>query len=301
MDAITREEKIMTGADLKPITRREMFLKQIADSNGNSGNRLLKSYTHTTNKEVYPTAVDISTGYFTAESHGLTENQLVFVAIHEPYQLTMPYQYLPGGLLLGGVQARQVQRYYTHVIDENTFALATAKSGEIITYTENSTMDLTKFHIEVYTTTEVVMDGLPDLTEALMVVEGRTAGACRMILPGGYIDNVNKYGVAVFDDTVNPDTPSTLSASAYGDSYIGYNGGWGGVYSEIEFKYIGYRHLLMTKTEDTLCFDTENHGKAFHNRTYMHRAMEADTFNQITLKTFFAPFNGLTIKLYGIA
>lgn len=259
---------------------------------------LLKSYTHSTNKEVHPTAVDITTGYFTAPAHGLPENQLVFVAIHEPYQLHMPYQYLPGGLLIGEVQSRQVQRYYTRVIDENTFALSTSKSGEIITYTENSTMDLTKFHIEAYTTTEIVMDGLPDLTEALIVVEGRTAGACRMILPGGYIDNINKYGVAIFDDTVNPATPTLLSASAYGDSYIGYNGGWGGVHSEIELKYIGHRHLLMTKTEDTLCFDTDNKGAAFHNRTYMHRAMETDTFNQITLKTFFAPFNGLTVNVY---
>ncbi len=260
--------------------------------------KLLKSYTHSTNKEAHPTAVDLATGYFTAQAHGLTENQLVFVAIHEPYHLSKPYQYLPGGLLIGEVQSRMVQRYYTRVIDENTFALSTAKSGEILTYTENSTMDLTKFHIEVYTSTEVVLDGLPDLTEALIVVEGRTAGACRMILPDGYINDVNKYGVANFDDTVNPNTPTILSASAYGDSYIGYNGGWGSVHSEIEFKYIGHRHLLMTKTEDTLCFDTDNKGAAFHTRTYMHRAMEADTFNEITLNTFFAPFNGLKIELY---
>ncbi len=255
---------------------------------------LLKSYTHTSNKEVHPEAVDVDTGYFTATAHGLVQNQMVFVAVNAPYHLSKPYQLLPKGLQIGVIPSRIISRYYVQVIDENTFGISTARDGTVLTYTASSTMDLTKFHFEEYKTSTITLDGLPNLTEALAVIEGRTAGACRYVEPSGFISNGGYYGFANYDDFTN-------TATNMGDTWIGYNCGWGSVYSTIEFKYIGERHLLQTKTEDTLCFGEDNVGQAFHNRTYLHRPMNTDSFTQIKFYMYFAMFNGTTIRIYGKA
>lgn len=255
---------------------------------------LVKTYVHTINKEAHPEAIDLTTGYFTVPSHGFTDNQKVFAAVNEPYHLSQPYQYLPKGLLLGGVPSRTAQIYYIRLIDSNTFGLSTEKDGTIQTYTQRSTMDLTKFHFEQYRQIALKLDGLPDLTDALIVIEGRYAHACRFVETNGRINDSGYYGFVEFDDNNDP-------GSRLGDSWIGAQGGWGSVYATIEFKRIGANHLLQTKIEDTLCFTENNMGTAYHSRSYIHRAMETGTFNEIQLHTYNALFNGTTVRVYAKA
>ena len=254
--------------------------------------KLIHTYTHTDNYEVYPEAVDLATGEFTAKEHGLATGQMVFVAVHEPYHMLAPYDFLPGGLVIGSATGlRALTRYRVSVVDEDTFTLISTSTNAVVTYTEVATMDLTKFHFEVWVSKDFVIGDLPELTEAKLVIKGRIATSYKYITPNGRIDYAGKQGFANFDNYSG-------SASANGDSSLGYRAGWGAMYTTIELKYIGPKHLLQTKYEDTHCFSPENKASAYHNRTYSHRSMENDTFHEISFWDGGCFFNGSTVEVF---
>lgn len=254
---------------------------------------LLHKYTHTANKELHPEAINLETGEITVTAHGLAGGELVFVAVHEPYHVTTPYDYLPGGLIIGSpTTLRMLTRYLVQRVDDNTFKIADRSTLEALTYTEVATMDLTKFHFEVWEERDVVIGDLPDLTEALMVIKGRVATSYNYIVPTGRIDYVDMQGIAHFDNYSG-------SASNKGNTLLGYRAGWGAMYATIEMKYVGHGHLLQFKEEDTVCFSSTNKASAFHNRTYAHRTMEGDTFNEIKFYDGGCFINGATVEVYG--
>ena len=254
--------------------------------------KLAYTYTHKRNFEVHPTALNLETGEFTAPAHGLSSGQMLFVAVDEPYHMLAPYDFLPGGLTIGNqASLRVLNRYSATVVDANTFKITAVGQTEPMTFTEVSTMDLSKFHFEEWVTSDIMITDLPDLTEALLVIQGRVASSYKYVLPNNYMNYGSKIGFTNFDNYSG-------SADNSGASYIGYRSGWGGVYTTIEIKFIGDKHLLQSKVEDTHCFSPENVGYAYHNRTYTHRSMKENFFNQISFEDGGCFFNGSTIKIY---
>ena len=111
---------------------------------------LVVSRIHSGNKEIYPTALDKLTGYFTCENHGLVEGEYVTpfesmthsnASCYIPYELFVKCAYNSNML--------RCDRQLVTVIDENTFALKDSK-GNIITYTasQNSAVNVANFHFE---------------------------------------------------------------------------------------------------------------------------------------------------------
>jgi hypothetical protein len=106
---------------------------------------LVSEYTHSGNLVVQPTALDMTTGYFTCENHGLTTGDCVtaFYKIKNQTNCPIPYE------LLEKANYKSDRIYPTcnavTVIDENTFMI-TGKSK--YAETNNKNVDVTKFSFE---------------------------------------------------------------------------------------------------------------------------------------------------------
>lgn len=260
-------------------------------SNPNYGKKIY-SYTHSSNQEVHPIGVNLATGEFTAQSHGLTDGVQVYAVVNAPYHVFYPYRYLPGGLLLGPANGGDLyaQYYYVKVVDENTFSLSTSAGGETVTFTEVSTMDLSKFYFEVYNTAHLRITNLPNLKELLVVIKGRMPKGYRYCRPLEHSNESGKLGIVSFD--------SSTWVDPWGSFWLGATGGWNSAYVEVEMKFIEERHLLTIAEQDYLSFKSDSEiPVATHTRGYMHNYMSRDDMTGIELKDG-AFANGTTVEVY---
>lgn len=102
---------------------------------------LITRYVHSSNKEIYPTALDLGTGVFTCENHGLTTGDAAIVVCDYWFSF-MPYELI--------MTKRSSTSHPTiRVVDGNTFTLQYGNAD--ITYTSNlnTKVDVTKLHIEI--------------------------------------------------------------------------------------------------------------------------------------------------------
>lgn len=253
---------------------------------------LLYSYVHTANKEVYVQNLDLATGVFTSSDHGLSANTQVFAVLHPPYHVGTPYNYLPGGLSLGKQGSNSAKKYYVNVVDENSFTLSETSGGAVVTFTEVSTMDLTKFHFEVFQRMELTVQDLPPFDACLVVICGRVSEYFRYFRPTPTQLISGKMGFANYD--------AANGGDVYGSVGLGNMGGFGSLYAEIECRVLQPGQVLMKINEDLLSFDATNVAKAYHNRKYVHVYLEADAMTGVkfTASSGGQFINGTTVKIY---
>ena len=253
---------------------------------------LLYSYVHTDNKEVYVQGLDLSTGVFTSASHGLSDNTRVFAVLHPPYHLGTPYNYLPGGLSLGNPGTNCAKQYYVSVVDENRFTLSESSGGVTVTFSEVSTMDLSKFHFEVFQRMELNIQNLPSFDSCLIVICGRVSEYYRYIRPTPTKLYSGKMGFASYD--------AANGGDVYGSVSVGNVGGFGSLYAEIECRILQPGQVLMVINEDQLSYDANNLAKAYHNRKYVHVYTDADAMTGVlfTASSGGQFINGTTVKIY---
>ena len=252
------------------------------------------SYTHTTNKELHPTALDINTGIFTAPAHGLYNNATFFVTVEYPYNIGTPYAYLPTGITLGGTgNSSSCTMYYAQVVDEDHFSISTARDGETLTFTQNDTMDLNKFHFEFLNRTDLTIEGL-DLDECLVVVKGKIRNNIRYVHPLGKISfgsSGNLIGGIAYDASIGTDS--------YGSCYLG-RPGYNFTYATIEFKMIGERQVYQVNNVDYLLYYESGTPMLKHNRQYFHLMLDTDSITGITMygDMLGCFYNGTTVEVY---
>ena len=251
--------------------------------------RLLYSYTHTSNYEVHPEGVNLVTGEFVATAHGLTSGWQVYVVVNAPHHLLRPYNYLPGGLRIGpdNGTGSNGQAYYVNVVDENTFTLSKTSGGAADTFTEVSTMDLTKFHFERYVAKDFVFDNLPPSRELLVVIKGRMPKSYRYL-------QTNNTSRMIGDKSFDSDTYS----DGFGSTRLGSVGGWGSLYARIEIKYIGEKHMIAISEQETTAFKPDNTPVPGHVRKFIQYYTVDDFINTIRMRTDGMLANGSTLEVY---
>lgn len=120
-------------------------------SGGGGSDSLIVKYVHSDNKVIQPTALDLTTGVFTCVEHGLTtgENAIVIP--------DACYSYIPFELL--STRRVSVGNPNVRVLDADTFVLQ--YDGADITYPHevNTSIDVSKWHIEVGENAVLVFDG----------------------------------------------------------------------------------------------------------------------------------------------
>lgn len=242
---------------------------------------LLYSYTHTSNTEVHPKALDIATGVFTEAAHGLAQGDEVFISVHTPYNILSPYQYLPGGLILGTVGGRN-KVYYVNVLDENHFTLSETNGGAAVTYTQVTTMDLTKFHVERINRIDAYNDfkitGLPQSRDLLLVLKGR-------------IDYRYRY----FCPMSGQEIPAKWQPS------LGQVDGWNSFQAYLEFHMIEDRHVVQTFRSDAYSFSSADQAtvKEVASTSAHHYIMPDNYMDGFYFHNGGGFYNGTTLEVYG--
>lgn len=120
------------------------------------GDNLIASYTHSGNKEVTVTAVDLATGVFTAMGHGLVNGDVIFPILNLGY-LESTFGIIrpvPTGLLL--------QRYFVVEVTADTFKVSVASGGAAVTFTANANIDLTAWHFEKKSIHQVIISNITE-------------------------------------------------------------------------------------------------------------------------------------------
>ena len=252
------------------------------------------TYTHTTNREVRPTALDVATGVFTAPAHGLLNGESFYVTVDYPYNLGSPYSYLPVGITLGGVaNTSTCQTYYARVVDADHFGISTTSTGEIVTFTEPESLDVTKFHFEFLGRTDLTVEGL-DVKECLMVVKGKIRNNIRYVHPTTRIkfgSNGNHTGAIAYD--------AAFGTDAYGSCYLG-RPGYQYTYAELEFKMLGENEAYQVNNVDYVLYKEDGSVTFKHNRQYFHMMLSGNKIEGITMygDLLGGFFNGTTVEVY---
>lgn len=118
---------------------------------------LLYTYTHSGNKEVNITAIDVATDVFTAIAHGFTTGNRVGIAIKNPSESGAYFNdYIPFSQAGNSV-------YFVEVLTTNTFKL---KQQDNVTYVDiesKGTTDLSKWHLEMEHD-NLVLSGIDGIT-----------------------------------------------------------------------------------------------------------------------------------------
>ena len=256
--------------------------------------KLVFTYTHTTNKEVHVTDVDLTTGVFTSPEHGISNSQTVFVSVHYPYNIGTPLAYLPTGLILGDTGNTSTSKmYYVNKIDADHFAVRTTSTGEDVTFTENPTMDLSKFHFEFLGRTDLNIEGL-DLRECLLVFKGKIRNNIRWVRPTNTIlfgDGGNRVGAIAYDGAFGTDM--------YGSCYFG-RPGYNHCYATAEFRMIDQNEVYQVIESSYVMYSETGTPTLKHNRQFFHLMLEGDKIDGITMygDLMGGFFNGSTVEVY---
>lgn len=256
------------------------------------------TYEHSGNKEIHVTAVDNSTGTFTAAAHGLAQNDIVVATVHYPYNIAMPYDHLPKGLklcVLYNSNVDSAQKYYVQVVDANSFRLSLEADGAAVTFTTNNKMDLSKFHFEqVPTDMELEIEDL-NCKECLIVVRGKIMNSFRFVRPTNMIPYGTGTGIrtgGVGLDSLN----STDNSGSCNLGVIGYNF----TYSTLEFKVMEHNQLYQVNNHDYAVYSDANIVYYKHERQYYHMNLTSDVIEGIKMYGDRAGgfFNGTKVEVY---
>ena len=256
------------------------------------------SYEHQGNKEVHATAVNISSGVFTAPGHGFVENDVVVVTLDYPYNLAMPYSILTGGLLLAANYSSNVdsaQKYYVMVVDADNFQLSLTSGGEPITLKAVSTMDLTKFHFEqVPIDMELEFSEL-NCKECLILVKGKILNSFRYARPTNIItygaNGGNKTGGVAYDVVFGADTWGSCKLGVIGYNYM---------YATLEYKVLDHQQACQVNNIDYIVYSETSMPNYRHNRQYYHMNLTSDIIEGIKLHGDYHGgfFNGTKVEVY---
>ncbi len=128
---------------------------------GEQNDNLIAEYTHTSNKEVVISALDITTGIFTSPNHGLANNSSVFPNLNKDVN-SLPYQVYPKELING-----YFGLYSVDLIDANKFRLKINNTSPTLTFTTNG--DISKFHFEQTSIDSINLTGLPNFKSVRVI------------------------------------------------------------------------------------------------------------------------------------
>jgi len=130
------------------------------------------TYTHSGNREVVVSAVDVGTDTFTSVAHGLVNGDKIGPTLNTNVVISTnaypPTYYQTPITNFAGV-------YYVVNKTDNTFQLSLTAGGAAIDLTTNATLDLTKWHFEVFPG-DVTITSIPDAKKYKVLICGRSLG-----------------------------------------------------------------------------------------------------------------------------
>ena len=154
------EQGVKTASDYAGVTSQLAEIAQYLSTP-------IATYTHSTNKEVIVSAVDVSTNTFTSVGHGLQNGNRLNPTMNINSGVLYPQSVYPGGL------ASRDPAYYVVNKTDDTFQISTTSGGAAIDLTTNAAMDLTKWHFEIAVNVLVTIANLGNLKRCRLRIYGK--------------------------------------------------------------------------------------------------------------------------------
>lgn len=128
--------------------------QQTGGGSGSSENSIkrIAKYVYNENREIRPTNLDLQTGIFTLENHGITNGAMCVVvpddiATYMPIEFHIKEQYSTSIITI-------------KVLDKDNFMITFRGEDLVYTSEKNTTIDITKWHIELITNNQITLTGL---------------------------------------------------------------------------------------------------------------------------------------------
>jgi hypothetical protein len=116
--------------------------KTVPLSSGLQKDNLVASVVYNSNLEVAVSGIDYATNTFTAVGHGLSENDMIYATLNWSCSSGRgPETYLPTGM-------KYATRYYAVGVTTNTFQISEAKGGAVVSVSDRTTGDISRWHFE---------------------------------------------------------------------------------------------------------------------------------------------------------
>ena len=165
----TKQTALVSGTNIKTVNGQSLL------GSGDVSN-LIVSYTHSGNKEVKTTDVDLATGVFTSVGHGLLDGDGVFPILENGYLLSAY------GIIRPFPTGLDYVKYFIVNKTNDTFQIALTSGGAAVTFTSNSEMNLSVWHFERNDTYKV---SLINITEpnTKIIFNGWSFGAWLYLSP----------------------------------------------------------------------------------------------------------------------
>lgn len=265
-----------------------------ASGGGSTTPRLIGKYVHSGNPVIQPTALDLTTGIFTCSGHGLSTGDKVMV-IPDGSFAKIPFELC--STLMNSTNALSVR-----VVDTNTFVLRNGNTDITYPSTNNTTVDVSEWHIEKGTVQAFAINGF-SAKEIKVILSGFMWGTNNYYLfvfakdSNGYIQT--KYGNN-FGSTCNNNsmvTPFYNVEVSFGNSMKMNAVNLNCSTSEADYKYLQQYPQLM---------GYGSRSKA-NSATYMYALADHGDITEIVCQSsmthWYDPLmlaNGFTVEVYEI-
>lgn len=208
-------------------------------------NTPIVTYTHTSNKEVYVTAIDTSTDTFTANNHGLVDGAMILPTLN----LSVQDVYFPPTVYPTPINNIQGV-YFVVNSTPNTFKLSLTSGGSAIDITDVG--DISKWHFETVHDNITIIN-IPNLKRCLVRIKGKT-----LISSGSNYMIPNALSVSGAITTITP-VSSNGTLSATGSIFLN---------ADIEVDWTGMLRLRLVGESSNSSTTTSN-SNAFATRSVM--------------------------------
>lgn len=235
----------------------------------------IATYTHSGNREVTVTAVDVSTDTFTAVGHGFINTDRVTIVVNDANAaLDYNYKYLPTGI--------GYSQYYIVNKTNDTFQLSLTSGGAAIDLTAKGTMDLTKWHLELPPATDIVINNLPGAYKYKVRIKGKS---CR--------------GIYIKPNSANVANVFAMNASTVITNYPGVDGTFGAKWlAEVVVDFASWLTFSLWIQGIQPASDTTN-TVTFVDKFFISTVDKTQLITSISIIGAY-PINGLIIEVFKV-
>lgn len=267
----------------------------ISAEGGGGGSSLIGKYVHSGNPVIQPTALDLETGVFTCEGHGLVTGNDVLVVPDGSFA-KIPYE-------LCSTSMNSINAVTVRVIDDNTFCLRGENNADIVyTNTVNTSIDVSKFHIEKSSKQKYTINGFS--ADAIKVRMSGFAWGTKSYYLAIHPKDSNGYVNTIYGNNHGFTSQNFSCIAQYYEVEVNYGKG-----ENLNSKAINapttsadYTYLISYPT--LMGFNSRSKG---YTTSYLYALAEHGDFTSVVLSTSMNPnsldnclmlANGFTVEVY---
>lgn len=171
-------------------------------------NNLIATYTHTSNMEVSVTALDNTSGVFTKVGHLLNNGNEISAMLNYNLGSIAAINVFPSSM--------PNEKYFVVNATLDTFQISATNGGAPVTFADNPTMDLTKWHFEKITNPPITFTNVGGLRNCRLCISHRSLITAQFYLALAYSNSFTNASEVLSVDVLSAYSAIQLPKSHWG-------------------------------------------------------------------------------------